>query len=62
MWQVTAQSTSGNEYVYRINAPEDASKMAVTMSAYAAHGSKLQTGELDKDTEKLGPFSTTEWI
>lgn len=62
MWQVTAQSQSGREYVYRVNAPENASKNAVTCAAYAAHGSKLRSGELDSGTEKLGPFSTAEWI
>lgn len=60
MWKVTATGAiTGATYIYRVDAPADATSNDVLCSAYGAHGAALRAGERD---EPLAPGGTAEHV
>ena len=49
MWRVTGVGArTSAEYVYRVDAPADARKWDVIMSAAKAHGDNIESGVMDE--------------
>lgn len=57
MWVVEAEGDTYN-YTYLVDAPEDASPMAVACCAYAQHGTLYRE---EKVPELLGPIHIARW-